>query len=175
MSIPLFFKPFRLPYYIRDVNGNILQQFGRLLDAGVRSEAWQERNGYTGVVPEEAMFCDGGMLSNFPIRLFHDDWVEDGKPLLPTIGVQLGSAMIKTEAEDVSGAGGLFGSLLDTARRNRDRTFVQENPAYKETLAVSGYGRGGGHKWILSLLDGTLHTLWWSGVDYSRMSCPRAR
>lgn len=126
-------------------------QVERLLDAGVRSEDWQERNGYTGVVPEQAVFCDGGMLSNFPIRLFHQDWVEDGRPLLPTIGVQLGSAMLKTEAVDVSGAGGMLGSVLDTARRNMDRTSVKENQAYKETLAVS--------EWVA----------WWDGMG---LSCP---
>jgi NTE family protein len=137
MSIPLFFKPFRLPYFT-DVPGQDNKkrkvQVGRLLDAGVRSEDWRKRNGYTGVVPEEAMFADGGMLSNFPIRLFHEDWVEGAIPLLPTIGVQLGPAMFRTKAEDVSGAAGMFGSLIDTARVNRDRKYVKENLAYKETV-----------------------------------------
>jgi hypothetical protein len=31
------------------------------------------------------MFCDGGMLSNFPIDLFHSV----GVPAIPTLGIQL--------------------------------------------------------------------------------------
>jgi NTE family protein len=157
MSIPLFFKPFKLPYFTENFNEPRPRrvQVGRLLDAGVCSDAWQERNGYSGVVPEEAVFCDGGMLSNFPMRLFHNDWVEDGRPLLPTIGVQLGSILLKTEAVDVSGAGGLLGSVLDTARRNMDRTFLRENQEYKDTLAVSDCTRSrvGPHPGTLWVVD----------------------
>jgi hypothetical protein len=49
----------------------------------------------------------------------------------------------------------MFGSLIDTARVNRDRKYVKENlayketvnPAYKETLAVSGWVEWGGIRW----------------------------
>lgn len=144
MSIPVFFKPFRLPYETEEETINCKgetvrtkRQVGRLLDAGVRSDDWRERNGYSGVVPEEAMFCDGGMLSNFPMSLFHEDSVENRMPLLPTIGVQLSPAMVQMEAVDLTKGRGVLGSVVTTARYSMDRAFIRDNEAYRDTLAVS--------------------------------------
>lgn len=136
MSIPVFFKPFRLPYDSKTQDGKPVQ-VGRLVDAGVPSKRWRHRNGYSGPVPEEAFFCDGGMLSNFPVRLFHEDIEDEDAPQLPTIGLQLGSSMVNTKACEVSCLVQMTMSVVDTARRNMDRSFMRENVAYQGMLAVS--------------------------------------
>ena len=56
MSIPLFFHPYRV----------------KRLPKGVSAlRAWKNV-GYEGAVPKEIVFIDGGIMSNFPIDLFHD-------------------------------------------------------------------------------------------------------
>lgn len=47
--------------------------------------------------PPQALFVDGGTLSNFPIDLFHDP---TSVPLLPTLGVELGQDRNKFEEID---------------------------------------------------------------------------
>src|SRR6188768_1294185 len=54
MAIPYFFEPLR----VRDLPR--------------RPELKEELAGYDGDSPTEVAFADGGVLSNFPIRLFHD-------------------------------------------------------------------------------------------------------
>jgi len=72
MSIPLFFTPFR----IKNIPGGI--------------EAWNKWNEATYLcasVPSEVMFMDGGIISNFPIDIFHENM---NVPASPTFGIKLG-------------------------------------------------------------------------------------
>ena len=55
MSIPFFFHPMR----VTDVP--------RRSEAAIRN--WADMAGYTGDLPEEVLFADGGIISNFPIDL----------------------------------------------------------------------------------------------------------
>jgi len=56
MSVPIFFKPFCIPYIDPKTN----TQHGTVYDAGsTTSRRWDDRLGYKGRIPQTAMFCDG--------------------------------------------------------------------------------------------------------------------
>ncbi len=57
MSIPFFFEPL----VVKDIPNKGAQA----------DERWDELVSYKGKVPSEVKFVDGGMLSNFPINVFH--------------------------------------------------------------------------------------------------------
>jgi NTE family protein len=72
MSIPFFFQPFRISN----------------LPTG--AEAWKKWNSMTGLyasIPAEVLFMDGGIISNFPIDIFHNN---TKVPDSPTFGVKIG-------------------------------------------------------------------------------------
>ena len=48
---------------------------------------WRRLAGYRGTLPDEVLLVDGGIMSNFPIDVFHR---ADTIPQRPTIGVKLG-------------------------------------------------------------------------------------
>ena len=58
MSIPLFFTPFK----IKNIPGGV--------DSWNR---WNEATCLRTSVPSEVMFMDGGIISNFPIDIFHEN------------------------------------------------------------------------------------------------------
>ena len=73
MSVPFFFDPFEV---------------GNLPNAGKKEvKNWKEYASYYGPVPPSAKFVDGGMLSNFPINVFHRQ--DGGIPRMPTFGVRI--------------------------------------------------------------------------------------
>ncbi len=72
MSIPFFFQPFRI----------------NKIPTGV--DAWRKWNQMTGLnasIPDEVLFMDGGIISNFPIDIFHNN---TKVPDAPTFGVKIG-------------------------------------------------------------------------------------
>ena len=73
MSIPFFFEPFEI------VN---IPNAGNEYD-----EKWYDYARYKGPVPSEVKFVDGGLLSNFPINVFHRE--DGGVPRMPTFGARL--------------------------------------------------------------------------------------
>lgn len=114
MSIPFFFQPYRVE--------NCPQ--------GTR-DAWAGLAGYSGPLPQTVMFMDGGIMSNFPINLFHEPY---SIPLAPTFGVKIGidrSApnMIKKPAQ-------LVEAIFDAARHTLDDDFVVQNPDYRQLVAM---------------------------------------
>lgn len=56
----------------------------------------------------QAVFVDGGTLSNFPIALFHN---LARKPLLPTLGVQLNAD--RTDLQEIKSVPDLIGSMYN--------------------------------------------------------------
>ena len=123
MSIPLFFHPMRVM--------EIPQ-----CDA---AERWSEAAGYEGTLPEEVLFVDGGIISNFPIDLFHSKNV----PRLPTLGVKLG--IDRTEPVVISRPTHLFGAIFDAARQGADYGFLSRNPDYRHLVA---FIQTGDHNWL---------------------------
>ncbi len=116
MSIPYFFYPF----YIKE----------NIPDAGREDHPqWIEYAGYYGPVPPEVRFVDGGMLSNFPINIFH---VSDGQPSRPTFGVRLST--YRDSYSNTSSFFGLSGAMISTMRQIHDYDFILRNPDYNHLI-----------------------------------------
>jgi NTE family protein len=125
-SVPFLFKPFSiqppLPYS---------KEF---------KKEWKEQVKFNGVLPEEFLFVDGGVMSNFPIDIFH---TKNKTPRMPTFGVKLGY-----DREDVSKASNAFGLLsatLNAAMNVRDFEFVYNNPDFEKII---GYIDVQGFNWL---------------------------
>lgn len=114
MSIPLFFKPFEINNL---PNGeDIIKDWKRIA---------QHRGG----VPQKAVFVDGGIMSNFPIDVFHR---HGGIPSRPTFGVKLGLERV-TNNNVVSITDLMYG-CFDAARNLRDFEFINKNPDFKNLV-----------------------------------------
>ncbi|WP_291142590.1 patatin-like phospholipase family protein [Flavobacterium sp. UBA7680] len=125
MSIPLFFTPFR----IKNIPGGI--------------EAWNKWNEATCLrasVPSEVMFMDGGIISNFPIDIFHENM---NVPASPTFGIKLGYD--KNEINTNEKITNVISSMFDTARFGYDSEFLRKNPDFKNLI---GYIDTGNHNWL---------------------------
>ncbi|MFW6089677.1 MAG: patatin-like phospholipase family protein [Gemmatimonadota bacterium] len=116
MSIPFFFHPYR-------VDG---------IPQGPEAWArWKEMVSYTGKVPLECVFVDGGIVSNFPIDVFH---APDKVPAAPTLGVKLGKD--RQKLREVDGPGKFAGAIFDAARHTLDYDFIIRNPDYRNLVAA---------------------------------------
>ena len=125
MSIPFFFHPFRV----------------KNIPSGLRNkERWYECVRYQGEIPEEVLFVDGGIMSNFPIDIFHD---HKNVPSHPTFGVKLGIDR-EVPNKNVS-VFKLLGSIFDSARQVHDFDFILRNPDYKHLVSSI---RTGDHDWL---------------------------
>ncbi len=115
MAIPMFFEPF-------EVTG--------VPHANWPNEAWAERLWYRGRVPETARFVDGGMVSNFPIDIFHRS---DGRPpRKPTLGARLTST--RGERNTVENLSDYTGALLSTMRHDSDVQYLIDHPELRELI-----------------------------------------
>ena len=124
MSIPFFFQPLAL----------------NSIPCGPGTEAlWSGLAGFTGPIPETCMMVDGGVMSNFPIDLFH---LPDQVPAAPTFGVKLGLGErnngVKTPRE-------LGRAVLNSARHCLDYDFLRRNPDYRHLVACIDTGP---HNWL---------------------------
>jgi len=103
MSIPFFFQPFRLN------------------DLPTGANEWRKWHEYTGLntsIPSEVLFMDGGIISNFPIDIFHNN---NKVPAAPTFGVKIG--LDKAEINKNKKFFSLIGSVFNTARFSSDDNF----------------------------------------------------
>ncbi|MEQ6122805.1 patatin-like phospholipase family protein [Pseudotenacibaculum sp. MALMAid0570] len=116
MSIPFFFEPF---------------QVDAIPNAGdTDDKKWKEYASYMGPIPSSVKFVDGGMLSNFPINVFHRE--DGGVPRMPTFGVRLSAYR-----DDYSKAKNVFGmslAMVSTMRQIHDYDFLLKNPDYKHLI-----------------------------------------
>jgi NTE family protein len=124
MSIPVFFQPCRV------------RPIPKPADAAQR---WERHTGYAGRIPDEVVFVDGGVMSNFPISLFH----VAGEPRMPTFGVKLG--VDRSEARSVRKPGEFLGALFDAARHCADFDFLYRNPEYRSLMT---WIETGDHNWL---------------------------
>ncbi len=113
MSIPAFFHPFKVVGIPRSARAR---------------EKWSKKAGYTGILPAVAVLVDGGVMSNFPINLFHVDDV----PLAPTFGAKLG--IDRDKPNEVDKPFQFAGAVFDSARHCLDYDFLHENPDYKQLV-----------------------------------------
>lgn len=125
MSIPLFFTPFKI----------------KNIPTGI--EAWEKWNDATALrtsVPSEVVFMDGGIISNFPIDIFHENLTV---PVSPTFGIKLGYD--KNEINTNEKMSNVISSMFDTARYGYDSEFLRKNPDFKNLI---GYIDTGSHNWL---------------------------
>jgi NTE family protein len=115
MSIPLFFRPYRVP--------------GVSAISGV-NERWHELTGYEGDIPKTAVFVDGGIMSNFPINLFH---ATDRVPLAPTFGARLNPKHRK--CLEAGGLPSLLKGIFESSRHTLDYEFLMRHPDYRLLVA----------------------------------------
>lgn len=116
MSIPFFFEPF---------------QVKNLPNAGkVNDSKWEEHARYNGPVPNEVKFVDGGMLSNFPINVFHK--TDGGLPTRPTFGARLST--YRATFSETNNLIGMSGAMVSTMRQIYDYDFLLKNPDYSKLI-----------------------------------------
>ncbi len=127
MSVPYFFYPL----IIRDVP-----------QSDEVKELWRRETTYRGPHPESVLFVDGGLLSNFPIDVFHD-W--NRVPGRPTFGVKLGYDQVElNKVEDMSYTK-LAGTMINAATKIRDRDFITQHPDFHQLVATIDVGE---HDWL---------------------------
>ena len=116
MAIPFFFEPL----VVNDVP-----------DAGKSNHPkWDEHAKYFGEVPKCIRFVDGGMLSNFPINVFHR---KDNKvPRMPTFGARLSTYRKNYSKTDT--LFGISGAMISTMRQIYDYDFLLQNPDYNKLI-----------------------------------------
>lgn len=117
MAIPFFFTPKRV---------SLAWKEGRETELRRR---WRRVVGYKGTLPDEILFVDGGVMSNFPIDVFHR---ADAVPAMPTIGVKLG--IDRAHATTITGLGQFLGNMQEGVRNLRDLEFIRNNPEYKDLV-----------------------------------------
>ncbi|OXG08829.1 NTE family protein [Flavobacterium araucananum] len=125
MSIPLFFTPFKI----------------KNIPTGIESwNRWNDATGLRTSVPSEIMFMDGGIISNFPIDIFHENL---SIPASPTFGIKLGYD--KNEINANEKITNVISSMFDTARYGYDSEFLRKNPDFRNLI---GYIDTGSHNWL---------------------------
>jgi NTE family protein len=118
MSVPFFFDPFEVQ---------------NLPNAGnEQDEKWIEYAKYFGPVPPSAKFVDGGMLSNFPINVFHRP--NGGIPRMPTFGVRLST--FRQKYNPTKSFMAFNGAMINTMRQIFDYDFLLRNPDYKHLICM---------------------------------------
>lgn len=117
MSIPFFFEPLVLKGLPRDNDAR-----RRWQEVGYDTD--REKGG----VPRQALFVDGGIMSNFPIDAFHNP---KSVPRMPTFGVKL---QYDDRAKQIDGPIGLLGAVFNSARHCLDYDFIRRNPDYRHLV-----------------------------------------
>ncbi len=117
MSIPFFFEPKR---------ASLAWTRGRENEIRRR---WRSVADYSGELPSEIVFVDGGVMSNFPIDLFHQ---ADIIPLRPTVGVKLG--VDRNSAREINSLADFIGNMASGVRNLRDFEFIRNHPEYKDLV-----------------------------------------
>jgi NTE family protein len=125
MSIPFFFEPLHLRDVSRDPAGK---------------KRWETLAGYNKDIPATCVLVDGGIMSNFPIDLFHSP---ETVPVAPTFGVRLGSS--HRRIHHISSVTKLVGAVFDSARHTLDYDFIAKHPDYNRLVAYVDTGR---HFWL---------------------------
>ncbi|SHJ63097.1 NTE family protein [Tangfeifania diversioriginum] len=116
MSVPFFFIPLEI---------------GNLPGSGEpASNEWQQLANYHGHIPDKVKFVDGGMISNFPINVFH--FKPGAIPRKPTFGVKLSS--YRQECAEVDDFGSFAGAMISTMRHDADNEFLIQNPDFEKLI-----------------------------------------
>jgi NTE family protein len=123
MSIPLFFYPFEVT-----------------IGDKVKKSDWEELVKYRGALPDKVSFVDGGVMSNFPIDVFHN---RARVPRLPTFGVKLGDD--RDKANKSGSIPQFLMSIFNSARHVLDYQFLLKNEDYEKLITKIDVGE---HNWL---------------------------
>lgn len=123
MSIPLFFYPFEVT-----------------IGDSIKKSDWEEIVKYKGDLPDKVSFVDGGIMSNFPIDVFHN---RARVPRLPTFGVKLGDD--RDKANKSNNMPQFLMSIFNSARHVLDYQFLLKNEDYEKLIAKIDVGE---HNWL---------------------------
>ncbi len=132
MSIPIFFEPFTVTVEQHVKERSDLQQQKQTVKRNMK-------NRYV------VSFVDGGILSNFPINVFHNPKIKIAR--MPTFGVKLeDEAHIKTSSMPLKKSKRkllpFLAKIFSTVRFYYDRDFLKRNAIYEMSIAhvdVSGF------------------------------------
>jgi NTE family protein len=116
MSVPLFFMPYEIDH---------------IPDAGTKEHpAWVEKAVYHGPVPDRVKFVDGGLISNFPIDVFH--LPQKSVPAKPSFGVRLST--FRQSYKEITDFREYLGGLIGTMRYDSDNEFLRDNPDFNKLI-----------------------------------------
>lgn len=114
LAVPYFFYPF---------------EKNNIPNAGKKAEGnWIKYADYTGEIPETIKFVDGGLLSNFPIDVFH---IRD-VPTRPTFGARLST--YRKEFAPTDSVFNFSGAIINTMRQIHDYEVILRNPDFKQLI-----------------------------------------
>ncbi len=103
-------------------------------------KAWKDISYNEKDIPDKAFFVDGGIISNFPISVFHKPNIRT--PRLPVFGARLADGDDDTGKDVFAGIGSYAGAVFSTIRFNYDKEFLSKNNFYVKYVAaidVKGY------------------------------------
>lgn len=144
MSIPLFFDPVEI----------------ELIPKGIdQINKWQdeEKAYYFGDIPDKVVMVDGGVMSNFPIDIFH---ISKGTPCRPTFGVKLG---IDRQSQNTNrNIFRIIWNSFSAARQMRDHDVIIKNQDFIRLISNID---DSGINWLdFNLSDEDKVTLFYRGV-----------
>ena len=119
MSIPIFFQPFEVDDLPND-------------DASVR--VWRDHFQFLGSLPEKVLFVDGGIISNFPIDIFHD---YSKQPTSPTLGVKIGYD--RSRCNNTTSFIDYVGAIFWSSAHCLDNDFIMRNPDFNQLVSYIDY------------------------------------
>mgnify|MGYP000906016111 CR=1 FL=1 len=130
MSIPVFFAPFRVTVDEKVIEQSNLQHKGLVATQYSQLKVLKEK-----IKAYEVHFVDGGVLSNFPISVFHNEAIKI--PRMPSFGAKLEDEK-HAAAEEIEEKRLSFFPLLyrifNTVRFNYDKDFLRKNAVYEQCI-----------------------------------------
>jgi len=123
MAIPIFFEPF-----VKNVTHAPVTEEEQMILQNIPPNTSLQQ-------PCEVRFVDGGILSNFPINVFHNPTVKVAR--LPTFGVKLEDEEHEIPGETKTLKQSLMryvGSIFSTIRFYYDSDFLLKNRLYERTI-----------------------------------------
>ena len=121
MSVPFFFEPY-------------------VVDNIPKNGDWAGIARFNGPPPARCVFVDGGIMSNFPIDMFHDPF---HVPCAPTFGIKLD--LDRDAGHKVGSVLEFTMAMFNSARHTLDVDFLMKNPDYRQLV---GYIDTTPHHWL---------------------------
>ncbi|MGH9840389.1 MAG: patatin-like phospholipase family protein [Blastocatellia bacterium] len=142
MSIPFFFEPMQMDCIEKQLDEARRAEYIKNWDDWA---GYKLKEGQDSAFPRKHVFVDGGVMSNFPMDLFHNSKAD---PCAPTFGVKLGEEDRRAEVKKLLS---LTGAVFNSARHCLDYDFITRNPDYRHLITNVDTGS---HNWLNFELTG---------------------